>query len=338
MPRTRSVLAAAARVLATSALISRAMQAGIEAAAPPHGRMVEVGGVRLHVVSRGARRDGRPAMLMIHGLAGTARNFTMRLTELLDDAHEIHVVDRPGAGYSDDIGPKGSLAAQAGLVVRLIETLGLDRPLLVGHSLGGALSLQVALDHPGAIRGAALIAPATHTLRSPEDAPWQRALLAPTPLGWLWTQTLAAPMSAPLSPFVTKHIFSPEPWPLSVGWKGGGFLALRPRSIAAAGRDLRAALDELPALSRRYAELSVPIHVLGAESDALVAPAQHATLLARASGMVRLTLVPGGHMLPITQPRLVAAWLRDVADDVADDVMENVAAEARPRPPTSPAP
>ena len=94
------------------------------------------------------------------------------------------------------------------------------------------------------------------------------------------------------------------------------------------------ALDQLPALSRRYAELSVPIHVLGAESDALVTPAQHAALLAEASGMVRLTLVPGGHMLPITQPRLVAAWLRDVAKDMT----ENVAAEAGLRTPTSPDP
>ena len=34
----------------------------------------------------------------------------------------------------------------------------------------------------------------------------------------------------------------------------------------------------------------------------------------------RLTLVPGGHMLPITQPHLVAAWLCDVVDIVADEV------------------
>ena len=144
----------------------------------------------------------------------------------------------------------------------------------------------------------------------------------------------AAPMAAPLSPFVTGHIFSPERWPLSVGWQGGGYLALRPRSIAASGRDLRTALDELPALSRRYGELSAPVHVLGAESDALVPQAEHAARLARESGRVRLTLVPGGHMLPITQPHLVAAWLRDVAKDMT----ENVASEAGLRTPTSPAP
>ena len=320
MPRTRSILSATTRILAGSALASRAMQAAIETAAPRHGRMIDAGGLRLHVVSRGARREGRPAMLMVHGLAGTARNFTMRLTGLLEGDHELHVVDRPGAGYSDDMGTRGTLAAQARLLVDLIDTLGLHRPLLVGHSLGGALSLQVALDHPQAIRGAALIAPATHALRPPQTAAWQRALLTPSPLGWLWTQTLAAPLAAPLSPFVTGHIFSPERWPLSVGWQGGGYLALRPRSIAASGRDLRTALDELPALSRRYGELSVPVHVLGAESDALVPPAEHAARLARESGRVRLTLVPGGHMLPITQPHLVAAWLRDVAEDVAEEV------------------
>ncbi|MBV0892149.1 alpha/beta hydrolase [Paracoccus sp. Z118] len=311
MPRRTSTLARTVSVLAASALISRGLQAAIERAVPRDGRLIEVDGTRLHVAEEGS---GRP-VLMIHGLGGQVRNFTMRLSRRMS-GHHMHIVDRPGSGYSDDLpGDTGTLKAQAALMAGLIRRLGLDRPLVVGHSLGGSIALQMALDFPGLIRGAALIGPATHRLRSPGTSALLRALLAP-PLLQPFAQTLATPVSLALSPVVAEIIFAPEEWEWSVGWEGGGLMPARPGNYAVVGRDLRMALAELPRLSRRYGELSVPVHVLQGEQDNLVDPREHAIRLAGESDRVRLTLVPGGHMLPITQPGLVAAWLRDASEEV----------------------
>ena len=125
---------------------------------PPDGRHLQVDGARLHYVERGSG----PAIVMIHGLGGQLRNFGYAMLEPLARDHRVILVDRPGSGYStaDDDSEPG-IAAQAAIVARFIEALGIDRPLLVGHSLGGAVALSLALERPDLIRGLALIAPLT---------------------------------------------------------------------------------------------------------------------------------------------------------------------------------
>jgi pimeloyl-ACP methyl ester carboxylesterase len=66
--------------------------------------------------------------------------------------------DRPGYGYSDR--PAGKLwtaAAQAHLLRRAFAELGLERPVVVGHSWGTLVALALALDHPDAVGGLVLI-------------------------------------------------------------------------------------------------------------------------------------------------------------------------------------
>ena len=51
----------------------------------------------------------------------------------------------------------------------MIDTLNLDKPLVVGHSLGGAIAMCLALDFPEKIRGLALLAPLTMPTRAPAE-------------------------------------------------------------------------------------------------------------------------------------------------------------------------
>ena len=76
-------------------------------------------------------------------------------------------------------GAGAGLSEQARIVVRLIERLGLERPLLVGHSLGGMVALAVAIEHPQAISGLALLAP--YTRYRDEAAPAFAPLLISNP-------------------------------------------------------------------------------------------------------------------------------------------------------------
>src|ERR1700678_4099724 len=139
----------------------------VEAALPPAGGFIDVAGARLHVVERG---EG-PSILMLHGLAGQLGDFTYALVELLAAQYRVVAVDRPGSGYSVRIpGASAALGAQADVLAALIDTLQLGRPLVVGHSLGGAVALALAQRHPEQVAGLALLAPLTHLVQEPPAA------------------------------------------------------------------------------------------------------------------------------------------------------------------------
>src|ERR1700694_1733953 len=132
----------------------------VEAAVPPCGQFIEIDGQRLHYVDTGG---AGPAIVMIHGLGGTLWNYTYALVDKLSGEFRVIAVGGPAPGYSarpDDAPAK--LSAQADTLAKFIRALGLKQPLLVGHSLGGALSLAIALDHPDCAGALAMIAPLTH--------------------------------------------------------------------------------------------------------------------------------------------------------------------------------
>ena len=162
------VALAAATVLAAAyfAFVTRRIANGAERRVPPSGAFVTIDGNRIHYVEKG---EGRP-ILMIHGLGGHLHQMRRPLMEEFGDGFRLIAMDRPGSGYSTRAtGLDGRLSEQAGIVIRFIEELGLEKPLLVGHSLGGAIALAVALDHPEAISGLALISPLTHFEKDPPE-------------------------------------------------------------------------------------------------------------------------------------------------------------------------
>ena len=119
-----------------------------EAAVPMDGRMVEAGGHRFHVAEQG---QGRP-LLLIHGLAGQMRNFSYALLDRLATDYRVILIDRPGSGYSAP-GETANIRAQAAQIARFIAALELEKPLVVGHSLGGAVALALACPSvPGTAR------------------------------------------------------------------------------------------------------------------------------------------------------------------------------------------
>src|ERR1043166_420404 len=98
----------------------------VEAALPPLGRFVEVGGARIHYLERGSG----PALLLIHGLGANMRVFTHSLGERLSGEFRVVVMERPGAGESQRApGASARLGSQAETVSAFISALGLERPL-----------------------------------------------------------------------------------------------------------------------------------------------------------------------------------------------------------------
>ena len=106
---------------------------------------------------------------------------------------------------------------------------------------------------------------------------------------------------------------APEPIPPDFGVKGGGQLGLRPSHFIAASEDLAALAEDLPAMTLRYGAMQLPVSVLFGRGDRILDPRQQGETLAAELPGATLTLVDGGHMLPVTQPDLTAQFIRDAA-------------------------
>jgi len=114
----------------------------------------EVDGIRVRYARRGAE-VGVP-VLLVHGFGGDLGNWLFNLDALAEKGPVI-ALDLPGHGESTPRLPGTSLAALAGFVDRFLARIGVARVHAVGHSLGGAIVAQLALDQPQRVASLALL-------------------------------------------------------------------------------------------------------------------------------------------------------------------------------------
>jgi pimeloyl-ACP methyl ester carboxylesterase len=283
----------------------------VEAAVPPCGQFIEIDGQRLHYVDTGGTG---PAMVMIHGLGGTLWNYTYALVDKLSGEFRVIAVDRPGSGYStrpDDAPAR--LSAQANTLAKFIRALGLKQPLLVGHSLGGALSIAIALDHPDCAGALALIAPLTHA-QDDVPEPFRGLVINSRVVLKIIAWTLAIPMSIRSAPELLKIVFGPDAVPADFPTRGGGLLGLRPKSFYNTSSDLAAVNEDLPGMMKRYGGLNIPLGMLFAKGDRILDYRRQGEAMKQTCPALDLVLVDGhGHMLPVTAPDGTAGLIRRVA-------------------------
>lgn len=122
-------------------------QAG--AAATTETRVEVAPGESLRVVQAGV---GAPVVL-VPGLLGSAFGYRQLIDQLADAGYRAIVIEPLGIGGSGRPEKADySLTAQADRLAVAIERLGLDRPLVVAHSVGGSMALRLALRHPERVR------------------------------------------------------------------------------------------------------------------------------------------------------------------------------------------
>lgn len=307
-------LAVTAAIPAALAAFSARTAQRVTRAIPPVGRIMAIGGEQIHVSDQGNGAPGKPVILMVHGLGGNMLNLLMELAPRLKDEYRIVAIDRPGSGHSVGApGRPGNVRAHAWVVRDVIEALGLERPLLVGHSLGGAIALATALDHPKHVGGLALIAPLTDLETAPPAVFQGLAVTNPLTrriIAW----TLAVPTSIRQGAETLAHVFGPDKVPDNFATAGGGLLGLRPSAYETASRDLVASGQDLPGLIERYRTLKLPVGVLYGSKDQVLSAKKHgAAMRERIEGLQYEEIEGAGHMIPITRPEETAAFIRRMA-------------------------
>ena len=124
---------------------------------PQPARTITVNGVRVHYLCEG---DSDPPLVLLHAAPGSLVDWTPVFT-LLSERNRVCALDTPGYGWSDPLAGASGLEAQATHLRTTLAALDIRRPVLVGHSLGGALALTAAAAEPRGFRGLALLDPTT---------------------------------------------------------------------------------------------------------------------------------------------------------------------------------
>lgn len=109
---------------------------------------------------RYARRgDGDRTVLLVHGFGGDLDNWLFTIDALAEKA-TVYALDLPGHGQSTKAVADPSLAGLSAALLGFMDAVGIASAHLVGHSMGGAVSMQTALDAPERVESLALIASA----------------------------------------------------------------------------------------------------------------------------------------------------------------------------------
>lgn len=296
-------LACLALIASAVLLVARQNEARANVQFPPTGQIVMVEGTPIHAHVEGTGPD----LVLIHGASGSTRDFTFDLVARLRNRYRVIVLDRPGLGHSARLGQgHESIFAQARVLQQAAAQLGATRPIVLGHSYGGAVALAWAVESPQTLAALVPLGAASGV--------WQGGLSG---LYQITSHPVLRHISVPLlTAFVPQSyvdasitsVFEPDPVPRGYGAQIGAPLTLRRSTLTANAHQRSTLKSEIAAMVPRYGEISVPVEIVHGQADTIVPIDVHSEKLAQAIPGAHLTRLPGiGHMPHHADPQAVIA-------------------------------
>lgn len=268
--------------------------------------LLQAGGRSLAVDDSGAP-DGQagPAVVMLPGLGGTTSVFQPQAIELAGTCRVVRI-DLCGSGRSP-VGDGISVERHAADVLAVLDALGVDRAVVVGHSFGTVVARTLAARHPERVAGLVLLtptrAPAPEVVQQRQH---QRA-------AQLRDGGTAAIVEEVLGDSVGATTASGHP--VRMAFVRELVLRQDPEGYARNYQAAAAAADPGPLPD------GVPVVLVAGEQDLLGSPAV-ATALAQTCATARVVIAPGsGHSVPVEAPEAATSAVREVL----------LAAQARPQ-------
>jgi len=239
----------------------------------------------------GGSGQEHPPLILVHGAGGSRLDWPPELRRL--EGEWVYGLDLPGHGHSPGEGER-TIDRYVEHVCNWMEAVGLERAVLVGHSMGGAIALTMALDLPSRVEGLVLVATGGRLRVQP-------AILELTAN----TETFNLVLDQ-----VITFYFSPQTLARLVKLARTRMAETRPRVLH---RDFQAC-DRFDVLDR-LGEIKVPAQVICGVDDRLT-PLKSSRFLAEAIPGSRLVTIDGaGHMVMLEQPEEVAGAVKSFLDD-----------------------
>ncbi len=258
---------------------------------------------KLHCTFHGSAQSPRSPAVLLHGLGSCGEDWLLQIPAVAARRHVI-TPDLRGHGRSPTMRGWPDVQELSRDVVALLHELKLPPVHLAGLSLGGAVALQVAADHPGSIRSLAVINAAAHFHRQARSMSRGLIRLALVGLGRMdWVGAWVA---------------------------GGLFPGERQRDLRMAAKkriernERRSYLQAIAAVMRfdlraRLGEIQAPALIVAGEGDITV---RMADKIALAEGLphARLVRIPGsGHASPLDAPETLNRLLVDFFEQVESE-------------------
>lgn len=228
---------------------------------------------------------GPATLLCIHGAGGSHQHWGLQLRGL-SDAVCVVALDLPGHGRSPGPG-RSSVAAYSQVIIAALDALGLERAVLAGHSMGGAVALQTALDAPARVAGLALIGTAA------------RLRVLPAII-----EGMERAPNATVDMLVARFYAATAPANLrergNVAFRQTAPLILRDDFLACDAFDVR---ERLPAIA-------CPTLIICGDEDQMTPPKFSQSLHSQIAGSQLLLMPNTGHMAMLEDPAAVNTALR----------------------------
>ena len=272
--------------------LAKVREARIEARYPPLGQIVEVNGKRVQAYVTGSGPD----LVMIHGSSGNMRDLILALEDTLAPHFRVIIFDRPGLGYSDRLSAKGDTFIDQAMILRdAAKKLGADKPIVLGHSLGGIVSMAWATHAPDDLSALALISPVVMPFDTPTSTYYKinkHPIIGPFVNHFIGAFHYEGAIQNGLD-----EVFAPDLPPAGYREKMGVELVLRPKTIQSNARQRNQIHEQIRALEADYDNVRVPIEILHGDLDTTVSLKIHAEGLKNRIDGVNVTIWQDqGHM------------------------------------------
>lgn len=301
---TLAIAVTATALVGTMAAVNYALGHRAERRNPARGHFVEAEGVRLHFLEQGSG----PPVILLHGNGAMAEDFVISgVFGRLAAQYRVIAFDRPGFGHSDRSRDRlWTAAEQASLVWRALRELDIRSPLIVGHSWGTLVALEMALAAPLDTSGLVLVS--GYYVPTPRmDVPMMAGPAIPL-IGDVFRYAVSPLLGWLAAPALFRKLFHPARVTKGFRKRFPVSMALRPWQVRAMAADSAMMIPGAARLAERYSGLRVPAIILGGKGDRIVSTDRQARRLHQQLHDSQLWIVEGaGHMLHHTHPEEVIA-------------------------------
>ena len=240
----------------------------------------------------GAPLGKTPPIVLIHGAGGNHLYWPPQLRRL--PGYRVYAIDLPGHGHSGGTGQQ-TIASYASTILKWMENIDLHSAVFLGHSMGSAITLSLALEHPEHVLGLGLLGGGARMKVNP-------TLIEQTSSSTTFHNAVEA---------LITWSFAPQTPPELVQLASQRLAETR-HSVLHADLIACEAFD----LEERISEIKQPTIIIVGDQDKMM-PVRQSQILSNSIPNAQLAIIPGaGHMVMLEQPQAVSEVLRQFLSQI----------------------